>query len=226
MNIMLICSCGLLLDQEGQKLLIDGLTQKLPPFYRQPEAEIQKAIRGKGAYQGLCGLAFTHLHPDHYDEDLVRTLLEHQRIPVYRPDWAAPDHHRVKMGPFTIESYRFEHTPVPAQYEDVVHEVLLVSAGSKTVYVSADAQADGDKHRAILQGRTVDAAFWNSQQLSYPDMRAVMRDCARQNYIYHLPTERADVIGYRRKCEKNFQRFPQELQNVTALTTYPSLVSL
>ena len=78
----------------------------------------------------------------------------------------------------------------------------------------------------VVNGRKVDAAFWNSQHLSYPEMRKVMAECVGHNYIYHLPADEEDKTGLRRKCRTNLQRFADELQNVTALEQYPSHIEI
>ena len=89
-----------------------------------------------------------------------------------------------------------------------------------------DAAPDAEAHRRILNGRTADAAFWNSQYLSYPETRALLRGCAGVSYIYHMPVDDADVSGIRRKCERNMQRFGAELPNVRVLTHYPSILDI
>ena len=63
MKITLICNCGLALESGGQTLLLDALTQELPPFYRTPEKTRREIIAGEGEYASVCGLLFTHLHP-------------------------------------------------------------------------------------------------------------------------------------------------------------------
>ena len=44
MKITLICNCGLALESGGQTLLLDALTQELPPFYRTPEKTRREII--------------------------------------------------------------------------------------------------------------------------------------------------------------------------------------
>ena len=56
MKITLICNCGLALESGGQTLLLDALTQELPPFYRTPEKTRREIIAGEGEYASVCGL--------------------------------------------------------------------------------------------------------------------------------------------------------------------------
>ena len=69
MKITLICNCGLAFESGGQTLLLDALTQELAPFYRAPEKTRREIIAGDGEYASVCGLLFTHLHPDHFDRE-------------------------------------------------------------------------------------------------------------------------------------------------------------
>ena len=66
----------------------------------------------------------------------------------------------MQLGPFAVECSRFPHIPVPG-LEEIAHAVYWISAAGKSVYVTADAQIDTTRHRAILRGRRADAAFWN-----------------------------------------------------------------
>lgn len=221
MKCTLVCSCGLLLETSGEKLLIDGVTVNFPPFFPLPERDFSLLLEGKSPYYSVKTLVFTHLHPDHYSSVGVKQVCAAQ------PDVRVriPDGGDFETDVFSVCFHPITHTPVPPHLM-VPHYALLVSANGKTVYVTADAEPDAQKHRAILAGHKVDAAFWNSQHLSYPEMRKVMAECVGQNYIYHLPADDADKTGIRRKCRSNLERFANELQNVTALEHYPSEIEI
>ena len=226
MRATLLCSCGLLLESHGEKLLIDAPNGNFPPFYALPEDSVQRLAAGAGEFLGLRGMIFTHLHPDHYDAQRVETVLRAQpQLKIFLPDWNMPECVWLTIGRFRIECYRLAHTPVP-QFPDAAHDVLLVSDGEKIVYLTADAAPDAENHWRLLNGRTVDASFWNSQYLSYPETRTLLQQCARQNYIYHMPEGelRASAIG--RKCERNLQRYGAELPNVRVLTDYPTALEI
>lgn len=222
MRAELLCSCGLLLEHQGSRILIDAPNGSLPPFYEFPDTEMQRLLDGTGIYSGLCGVFFTHLHPDHYDERRVNALLgKNAGLTAFLPDWSMPEAVSLTAGPFEIECSRFPHMPAP-KFPSVAQYVLLVTAGSQSVYVTADAVPDAARHRLILNGRIPDAAFWNSQALSYPEMRVLLRESVRENYVYHMPAGPDDPSGIRRKCARNFERYGAELSNVTPLLEYPS----
>jgi L-ascorbate metabolism protein UlaG (beta-lactamase superfamily) len=222
MNAILLCSAGLYLEYSGAGLLVDALNAAWPPFYQLPETEAQKIILGEAPYGNVCGVLYTHLHPDHFDEGRTRAFLQkHPGAVSLLPRDGDPEKALLQAGPFTVESCRFEHTPIP--YPSIRHNVLFITAGNTSVYITADAAPDCEKHRAVLRGRRASAAFWNAQYLSYPETRELMRETAERNFIYHLPADPHD--GVRRKCERNFQRCAAELSGITPLLQYPSNMS-
>ena len=107
-------------------------------------------------------------------------------------------------------------------WDAIDHGVFLIEAAGRCIYVTADAQIDVDRHRSILAGRRVDAAFWNGQYLSYPQTRALLAEVSGRNYVYHIPIDEKDVCGIRRKCERSMARFSAELSTGKLLEAYPS----
>ena len=187
---------------------------------------MQELLSASGRFSNLCGLFFTHRHLDHCDPQRVEALLRARGpLSLFIPEADMPESVVVTAGPFTVECHRFPHISVP-KIPDTAHFVLLVTAGASSVYITADAALDVQRHIAILNGRIPDAAFWNSQYLSYPETRALLREHARQNYVYHMPEGPADPSGIRRKCARNFERHAAELPNVTPLLDYPAALSL
>lgn len=226
MKITLVCSCGLLLECGEQKLLVDAPNGLLSPFYEFPDTELQKLIAAQPPYDGALALAFTHTHLDHFCRNkLGRVLDARPHTSVLLPDAAAPDADKVRLGGFTVEFHRFAHMPVP-QNLMTEHFVLLVKGGGKTVYITADSEPDAEQHRRILDGRRCDAAFWNGIYLSYATTRELLCEAAEKNYVYHVPIDPADASGIRRKCERNMQRFADELAGVTVLDKYPTPLCL
>jgi hypothetical protein len=223
MECTLLCSAGLSLRYNGQTLLIDALNGAWAPYREIAEADASDILEGKNGYEHVCGLLFTHLHPDHYSESRTAEFTRrHPGVKTFLPREDDPEKISFDAGPFHVECTAFVHTPIP--YNLVRHYVLLISAGETSVYVTADAAPDCGRHRRILDGRQADAGFWNGQYLSYPETRALMAQCARKNYIYHLPDDPRN--GVRRKCERNFERFPQELSTAAPLYSYPSFLTI
>lgn len=226
MTITLLCSCGLLLEHGGQKLLVDAPNGTQEPFYELPDTALQKLIAAQPPFDGALALAFTHTHPDHFCGDKLRRVLDARpQLQVFLPDAATPDAGKLRLGGFTLEFHRFAHTPVP---EDLMteHFVLLISYGGRFIYITSDAAPDVLLHRSVLAGRRCSAAFWNGQYLSHAHTRALLQEAAERNFVYHVPVDASDVSGVRRKCERNLRRFADELGAVTVLDRYPAQISL
>ena len=222
MKITLICNCGLAIESQGKTLLIDALTQELPPFYRAPETVRQDIIYGTGEYQNVCGLLFTHLHPDHFDKTAAEEFAaRHQSALVYIPNRREKAPEEMQAGPFTVELHRVRHTQV-AGYGKSTVDAMIVSAEGKRIYVSSDAAPEAALHERILSGRRMDAAFWNGEILLYKLEREVLAKCANENFIYHIPLDTQD--GLHRKLERVLLRYPEELKTVRLLNEYPNSI--
>ena len=224
MKITLICNCGLVFSSGGELLLIDALTQELAPFYRAPEPVRQEMIAGTGAYETICGLLFTHLHPDHFDIEAAQAFARHHpSAALYVPNRRQSPPERFSIGSFAVELHRVRHTQV-AGYGTSTVDVMIVSAEGKSVYVASDAAPEVLLHESVLRGRSMDAAFWNGEMLLYKPEREGLRRFASQNFIYHIPPDRQD--GLRRKLERLRGRYPEELETVRLLGDYPSEIIL
>ena len=222
MKITLICNCGLAIEAGGRMLLIDALTEELPPFYRAPEQTRRAIIGGEGEYQNVCGLLFTHLHPDHFDrEDAIAFAARHAQAALYIPNRRQPAPEALELGPFTVELHRVRHTSVPGYGKSTV-DVMIVRAEGKSVYIASDAAPEEQLHEHVLAGRKMDAAFWNGEMLLYKPERAYLAAAAAKSYVYHLPLDAQD--GLKRKLERLAARYPQELANVRLLGKYPSVI--
>lgn len=227
MKITLLSNCGLMVEDEGQFVLIDVINSHLPPFYELPVSEFEKMCAGIESYQKPFAAAFTHLHPDHYDAEKYDLLARNKRISgSFQPSAMTAEHGIIEdFGGFRLEYQKIVHTPLPPDLM-CPHFVLLLSKNGKSIYVTGDAAPETDVHRAFLHERKADCAFWNGQYLSHSETRALLHDAASQNYIYHIPVDEKDSSGIRRKAEKNMQRFSDDLQDTILLEKYPSVIEL
>ena len=180
MRITLVSSCGLVLEQDGSALLIDALNKQFRCYYGLPPEVFAKMLAGEPPYDAVCGVLFTHAHPDHYSASRTEQLRAACGAPVFLLQPNTPERLMMQLGPFTVECSRFPHIPVPGMAE-APHAVYWISAAGKSIYVTADAQIDTERHRAILHGRRADAAFWNGQYLSHPETRELLLEAAVKN---------------------------------------------
>lgn len=221
MEISLLCSAGLAFTYEGQTLLVDVPNGLCEPFQRMEDSLWQKILHRETPFDHISGIYFTHDHPDHCDHerlDAFRRL--YPEIPVFFPDGSEGG--TIVMGPFVISYSNFPHAPLNEPVPP--HVVTWIRAGEESVYITADAVPDVERHYAFLKGRKASFAFWTSMYLSQPQTRMLLRDAAEKNFIYHMPPDDPDSWGLWRKCRLNFERYGDQLENVTVLREYPTKI--
>lgn len=217
LELTLLCNAGMALDDGTDILLIDVPNMPSPPFYTIPESIWLRILNREPPYDRVCGLYFTHTHPDHCCPGAVRKYhTRHPEIPVIIPGEGSGT---VRIKGFTVQYQSFPHAPLPEG--EPPHAVTWLSAGGKTLYIAADAAPDWQLHRRFLAGRKASCGIWNASYLSYPQSRALLAEAAEHNLIYHMPKERPDASGIWKKCEANFRRYPEELHNVEVLEQTP-----
>lgn len=224
MELTLLSNAGLALSHKGSVLLIDVPNGVCAPFHTLDDGLWQKILAHEPPYYHICGLYFTHDHPDHFDREKVDAYCARwPQTPVFLPE-KDTQQGTVVMGPFIISYGRVTHAPLDGGVPP--HVVTWITAGEKSVYIAADAVTDVQAHMNFLKGRRANAAFWNSMYLSQPQTRQLLQDAAAHSYIYHMPAENPDGYGLWRKCRLNFQRYGQELTTVTVLDRYPCSIAI
>ena len=222
MKITVLCNCGVFLQTNNAALLVDALNSNFDPFFELPDEEYGKMLRAEPPYDVPLGIAFTHLHPDHYCESKLKMLLQARKdVQVLMPT-AFDRKETILNGAFCVETYAIAHTPAPG-YDDVVHNSLYICADTST-YITSDAICDVKLHEKFLSGRKADVSFWNPQYLSYPQTRKLIEDASVRTVIYHTPLDEKDVSGIRTKAVHSIERFADELHSTDLILSYPCYV--
>lgn len=222
MNITLLCNAGLALECNGRVLLIDLPNHDLPPFYPLPDDTWRRIIEGERPYDNVCGIYFSHDHPDHmHKEKLAEFRDAHSDVPVFMPSFEN-DAGVIEMGLFRISWKLAPHAPLPGALPP--HVISWIEVDGETLYLPADAALDVPVHEAFLDGRKACRAIWNSMYLSRPETRRLMHHAADKNYIYHMPADLEDKSGIWRKCRNNLQRYPNELGDIVIMDRYPCVI--
>ena len=224
MRIMLLCNAGLAIECENEILLVDALNVTEQPFAGISDELWERILNRKPPFDRVCGLYFTHLHPDHCD---MRKVKQYQSkwpdIPCWLPD-ETTQHGTLHFGSFAVEYGRVSHAPMDEPLPD--HVVTWIAAGERRVYIAADAALEPKSHKVFLYERTADVAFWNSMYLSRPETRELLSRTSARNYIYHMPETNPDGYGIWKKCNNNLQRYADEMKSVRVLKHYPTVIEL
>lgn len=224
MRIVLLSNAGLAIEYENQILLVDALNMTEPPFAGLSEKLWDQILNRIPPFDRVCGMYFTHQHPDHFDPLKVEKYRDKwPDIPCWKPN-AETARGELHIGPFVVEYGRVNHAPMdkPLPY----HVVTWITAGERHVYIAADAALEPELHKVFLNERTADAAFWNSMYLSRPETRELLGRTSARNYIYHMPETDPDGFGIWKKCNNNLLRYPDELKTVRVLKRYPTIIEL
>ena len=131
MRITLVSNCGLVLEQDGSALLLDALNKQYRCYYGLPPEAFANMLAGKPPYDAVCGILFTHAHPDHYSASRTERLRAACDMPVFLPQPDTPERLTMQFGPFTVECSIFPHIPVPGM-ETLPHAVYWISAAGKS----------------------------------------------------------------------------------------------
>ena len=210
-----------MLEQDGSALLIDALNKQFRCYYGLPPEVFAKMLAGEPPYDAVCGVLFTHAHPDHYSASRAEQLRAACGAPVFLPQPNTPERLMMQLGPFTVECSRFPHIPVPGMAE-APHAVYWISAAGKKHLCDcrrADRHGTPPRHSAWPPGGR---GVLNGQYLSHPETRELLLEAAVKKLYLSHSGRRKDVCGIRRKCERSMARFGAELPNVSLLEQYPS----
>lgn len=88
-------NAGLFFYRNGTGILMDAIYDGshvgMSPM---PQAWIKDMQEKQGLFEKADGLLFTHLHPDHYHEELTDTYFatKGKNLAVYAPDWEKKYH--------------------------------------------------------------------------------------------------------------------------------------
>ncbi len=205
-------NAGLYIDSGRTALLIDGIHEGpsigMPAM---PEGLFKDILFGKGMFSRLDGLLFTHLHPDHYDEDKVLgTVNLRPETGLWGPGLTGhgteenrdiPGGCAFRIGDLQISAYVTKHSG--AAYKDIPHRSFLIrceeSGGS--VFIAGDAVFSPDLAGIIKEnagnGGTVHAAFINVYQLLEEPSREFLLALAPERLLlYHRPLPGDDTSHY------------------------------
>lgn len=118
-------NAGVLMEIDGVSILLDGVCEQLPPYLGTPAPIREKLLENMPDV-----VAFTHKHPDHYDEDYAKSYEDKTLRSVYGPERLP----FLEVGGVEISAHKTRHIGKT----DIPH-VSFVIKGSATVWFVGDA---------------------------------------------------------------------------------------
>lgn len=239
----LTANAGVLLCWHSHKLLVDGLHSggggqfsAVPPWMQ------RDIVAGCPPFDGIGWLLFTHLHADHFSEDLIlRFLSRHPQAHLLMPEQdegqsvfcrkleeqgnipqllatrrSGPVLLRLAPG-LEVTAFYVEHDG--AQYRDMEHNCLLVSLDGRNVLFLGDAAQDMERLGEVLQGTRVDTVITNPLFLNRPAGRETLIRAIQPAKIVvnHIPFAWEDPHRFREMVARTVSRWRSVLPPVAVL---------
>jgi len=205
---------GFLIEVDGKKVLIDGLSNFTPP------AVEQRLFAGEAPFDGLDLVMATHSHGDHFKAASVgRCLQNHPRAAFVAPTDAADQvsgfQGRVfpiradegkrtvlEVNGIRIQAMPLSHGIPPAGVPGIVNLGYLVTIGSVSFFHTGDidpSQLTPELLRALgLPGENVDFAFVPGFFLAMPEPPPFVTEGIRPRVFIaaHLPRAGQEPLDY------------------------------
>ncbi len=193
-------------------LLIDGIHNGLTcGFSAMPEGMQEQLENGKGMFARLDGLLFTHLHPDHYDEEALDRVLEKRpRLALWGPrlkSRGVQDYRMIpggcgfRIGDFRIFAYVSIHSGEPFREESHRSFLIRNEVTGEQIFIGGDAVFSPELADTVTKNAggpgAVDGAFIMIYQLmEKPSKEFLTRLAPKRLLLYHRPLEEDDRYVY------------------------------
>jgi len=125
-------NAGILLELDGESILLDGACDSVPPYLPTPEHLLRELMEDWP--DGVC---FTHAHEDHFCIDYAQAYQSQTLRPILGPESLPLEGcvQNLQLGSVRLQWLPTRHL---GRGEDIVHGSVLVT-GSKNILFTGDA---------------------------------------------------------------------------------------
>ncbi len=193
MKIQRTANAGVLLELDGVTFLLDGICPPYPPYLGTPPQ-----LRAELSAEFPDVLAFTHRHPDHYDESYAALYAEKTLRPVYEPECSL-------FG--ALRGVRWQGIASRHIGKAEIAHASYIIEGSKCIWFLGDASPLFWKGRGELP--RPDIAIINYAYAMSPASWRITKEWgAERNLLLHLPPRDQDEYGLWPAVEQTTQGDP------------------
>lgn len=199
---------GLIFSNRDAQLLIDvlhnGADIGFSPF---PNILYDNLIHQNGVFNKKSDIVFTHCHPDHFDDNLLkqyRSLYPNNSIYVpqvlsefCKVTKTSNISRIIQTKHFTL--YAFQTCHEGTIYHNVFHLVYMLDINGAFYIISGDAILDNSLYQSISQitHDNIGGIFVNPYQLNNSSNYSFFKKLnSKKIFIYHLPTPEDDIYNY------------------------------
>lgn len=217
-----LANCGLFIEYEETRILVDALNRPYSCFSAVDAQAQEDIIAGRGIYQDLTAMLFTHCHPDHCDlAQAERFWHAHPDVPLFLPDRDYGPGGEMTLGDATLRFRKMRHSG--EEYQDVRLYVFHITLDHKSIYIASDADWSTDEQLVFAEDLPIDAAFFNPFYISTSRGRSLISHLNPwHTYIYHLPQEQDDDCNMRAVARTSMRKHANELSDCTLLLNTPT----
>ena len=219
---------------------MEYIIKKTGCFSTVPEKLLGKIINGKGQFNKIDYLLFTHNHKDHMDLQLaIKYISENKNstliMPKYKEgkklheynDQISKLKNKILIDSPIGEIKEIEFNNIKIKYFKAIHDVedykninnycYIIYLGSRTFLHLGDASPNYDFFSKILSKEKIDYALLNFPYSTLPASRRIVREivCPNKLIVIHLPFESDDEFRYRRISMKVLERYKNSLPDTT-----------
>ena len=211
-QVTLVANAGILLRVQDTSILLDALFSDPTCSFCEPSpATKERLLCGRPPFDAVDYVLFTHLHKDHFSEDMTREFLRRNSVKgLMLPGSEELERHgffdfvketgtpcaalsrQIKKTVFTlsddIQVTAFQTLHLDAKYHDVPHFCYLIACGEKRLLFTSDADYTRETV-SFLGAQKLLAAFVNPLFFSDLQRRRFFRGAlpAEKIVVYHLP---------------------------------------
>lgn len=176
MKITRCANAGIILEIDNISILLDGVCQKLDPYYETPQCVKDDILKNIPDL-----VAFTHKHPDHYDEEFENAIKD--KTILLTPDNAR----QIKVCGVEVKPIETRHIGV---YK--IEHTSFVIKGSRCVWFLGDASPLGIKKMEDAPDVICAPFAYANTEFSFNGLK---KYGAKQIIILHMPIEEKDTLN-------------------------------
>ncbi|MEG1583977.1 MAG: MBL fold metallo-hydrolase [Anaerovorax sp.] len=219
MEVTYLMNSGLLIEAGGKKMIIDALSGNTEYFDKMPKKLVTEITKGKGIFENLNAMLFTHDHVDHFNEEtanLCRKNNDLEWVFIPEEEETCPSFVEKNLEDVQIFCLKIPHSG--KEFRNVKHYAFLIRHEGDSIYVSGDSELQEPTQISMLGGVPVTKAFFNGFHLQFEKGRKIIEGIkAETTYIYHIPLKKDDKHGIRKAVIANQKKYKNLQANCVLL---------
>lgn len=212
-------SAGLLLSDGKNKLLIDGMCKTKVPYYRSTPDELAKVIiTGKGIYNNIDVIMYTHHHDDHFSLDLTNAFIERHKETQCINSATDSKLATVSIGEVKVTPIKTIH--MGKEYTNTEHYSYHIQLEGCNVFFTGDADlVHSNFTHPLIMNQDVDLLIAPFPFVAKGNGRKLVTDIigAKNIAVMHLPDEKNDPFEWVKSTMKAYKRIKDRFIPVTFL---------